>query len=239
MNDQLETAQAEPGTTFRNVMVLLAIAVAGAGFFLVRARLDARMRKLGLADPDAKRHLVTEPMKKNASTYTAKPAPDFALIDSAGNPLSLKELTQEKLTVVYFVKDGCPCSETYEPFMQEVGRNYSDVAHFLAVIDGTRETAAAWSSRFVLPYRIAFDPKSETMARWGATNSAFTALVDRSGNIVEYWPGYSHTMLETLGGRIAELAGVPRRRLALLDAPSQLFTGCAFGTEDPSEIVRP
>ncbi len=239
MNDQAESTGFEPGNTFRNLLVLLAIAVAGAGFFLVRARLDARMRQLGLADPDAKKHLVTEPMKQNASAYAAKPAPELNLTDSAGKPISLKDLTGEKLAVVYFVKDGCPCSETYEPFIQEVARNYSDVAHFIAVIDGSRETAAAWSSRFVLPYRIAFDPKSETMARWGATNSAFTALVDRSGNIVEYWPGYSLTMLETLGVKIAELAGVPRRRLALLDAPSQLFTGCAFGTEDPSEIVRP
>jgi len=113
------------------------------------------------------------------------------------------------------------------------------VVTVLAVIDGTRETAEAWSSRFVLPYRIAFDPKSETMARWGATNSAYTALVNREGKLVAYWPGYSRWMLEELSQKISEITGVPRRRLAILDAPSQLYTGCSFGTEDPSQVITP
>lgn len=237
-DDQAPSADA-PVSTFRNVMVLLAIAVAGAGFFLVRARMDARIRQLGLSDPEAKKHLVTEPMTKNAASFQDKPAPAVELTDSAGKPVSLRELTKAKPVVLYFVKDGCPCSETYEPFLQELARNYADVVTVLAVIDGTRETAQAWSSRFVLPYRIANDPTSETMARWGATNSAYTALVDREGKLVAYWPGYSRWMLEELSQKISEIAGVPRRRLAILDAPSQLYTGCSFGTEDPSQIIVP
>lgn len=239
MKPEAETRGPQPGSSVRNALVFLVIAVAGIGFFLFRARQDARMRQLGLTDPEAKKHLVTEPMSRNAKAFATKPAPVLELTDSEGKSIRLNDLAKDKLVVVYFVKDGCPCSETYEPFIQEVARNYSDVATFLAVIDGTRETAAAWSSRYVLPYPIAFDTTSATMASWGATNSAFTALVDRSGKVVDYWPGYSLTMLEDLGRGIAELAGVPRRRLALLDAPSRLYTGCSFSAEDPSEIVRP
>lgn len=239
MHDSVENSPERNGNSFRNILLLLAIGVAATGFFLFRARSDARLRREGLADPEAKKHLVTEPMTKNAASFQDKPAPSVALTDSEGRPVKLSDLSKEKPVVLYFIKDGCPCSETYEPFIQELARNYSDVVSVVGIIDGTQETAREWSTRFVDPYPIAFDPDSATMGRWGATNSAFTALVDRNGQLVAYWPGYSRWMLEELSQKISEIAGVPRRRLSILDAPSQLYTGCSFGTEDPSQIERP
>jgi peroxiredoxin len=220
------------------VILILATGLALAGYFLFQARQQAEAQRLGLSDPEAKKHLVTEPMTKKANELETRPAPEFELNDSNGKLQRLGDLRAEKPVVLYFIKDGCPCSQTYEPFMQEFASNYMDVAHFIGVIDGTQETAKAWSSRFVNPYPIAFDPTSRTMTRWQATNSAFTALIDKQGNVVAYWPGYSRWMLEELSQKLADLAGVPRRRLAVVDAPSQLYTGCSFGEEDPSEIVR-
>lgn len=220
------------------VLMILVAGLAAVGFFLFQAKRGAELQRQGLSDPEEKKHLVTEPMTKKAQERESKPAPEFQLTDSSGKLLRLADLRSEKPVVLYFIKDGCPCSQTYEPFIQEFARNYGDVAHVVGVIDGKRETAAAWSSRFVNPYPIAFDPTNETMITWGATNSAFTALIDRNGDIVAYWPGYSRWMLEEMSQKLADLAGVPRRRLAVVDAPSKLYTGCSFGEEDPSEIIR-
>ena len=219
------------------VLLILATGLGLAGYFLFQARQHAESQRLGLNDPEAKKHLVTEPMTQKAQELQTKAAPEFQLTDSNGKLQRLVDLRSDKPVVLYFIKDGCPCSQTYEPFIQEFASNYMDVAHFIGVIDGTQETARAWSSRYVNPYPIAFDPTSATMNRWQATNSAFTALIDKQGNVVAYWPGYSRWMLEELSQKLADLAGVPRRRLAVVDAPSQLYTGCSFGDEDPSEII--
>ena len=211
----------------------------GAGFFFFRARMDASLRNNGPADPEDKKHLVTEPMTKKAQSRETQPAPEFLLPDTQGKMFGLKTLRSEKPVIVYFIKDGCPCSETYEPFIQELARNYLDVAHFVGVMDGDQQTISAWSKRFVNPYPILGDPSNKTMNDWEATNSAFTALVDKEGNLVAYWPGYSRRMLEELSQKLSELTNVPRRRLAILDAPSQLYTGCSFGEEDPSLVIQP
>ena len=220
------------------ILVVLVIGFVAIGYFIFQAKKQAELQRLGLDDPEAKKHLVTEPMTKKAQEQESKPAPEFELTDSNGKLQRLADLRSEKPTIIYFIKDGCPCSETYEPFMQEFARNYLDVANVLGVIDGTQETARAWSSRYVNPYPIAFDPTSATMRQWEAPNSAFTALVDKQGNLVAYWPGYSRWMLEELSQKLADMTGVPRRRLAIVDGPSKLYTGCSFGDEDPSEIIE-
>ena len=228
-----------PSSPFAKLIIFLLLALVGIGFFLYRARSEAELRRKGLADPDAKKHLVTDSMKKKAMEQEKKTAPDFDLTDPAtGKRMSLKELTSSKPVVLYFIKDGCPCSQTYEPFIQEFASNYADIAHVVGIIDGDADTARRWSSRYVNAYPIINDPTNATMIRWGATNSAFTALVDKEGRLAAYWPGYSRWMLEEMSQKLAEMAGVPRRRLAVVDAPSQLYTGCSFGEEDPSEIVE-
>ncbi|MFM7131793.1 MAG: TlpA family protein disulfide reductase [bacterium] len=239
-DEKQNLAPAVPGQgSFKKALLVVALVVVGVGVFFVRARSEADLRRRGLADPEAKKHLVTDAMTEKAKQQELKPAPEFDLIDPvSGKSIRLKELAASKPVVVYFIKDGCPCSQTYEPFIQEFASNYADVAHVVGIIDGDADTARRWSSRYVNRYPIANDPANLTMIRWGATNSAFTALVDKQGKLVAYWPGYSRWMLEELSQKLAELAGVPRRRLAVLDAPSQLYTGCSFGEEDPSEIVR-
>lgn len=232
-------ADGQPGQgSLKKALMAVALVLVGVGVFFVRARSEADLRRRGMADPEAKKHLVTDAMTEKAKQQELKPAPEFDLTDPvSGKQISLKQLAGEKPVVVYFIKEGCPCSQTYEPFIQEFASNYADVAHVVGIIDGDADTARRWSSRYVNRYPIANDPTNATMIRWGATNSAFTALVDQQGKLVAYWPGYSRWMLEEMSQKLAELAGVPRRRLAVLDAPSQLYTGCSFGEEDPSEIV--
>lgn len=240
MNTKL-TPDSETGSSaspLNSLLSMLLVVLAGVGFFLYRAKSEAELRRRGLADPEDKKHLVTEPMTKKAQEKQSRPAPEFELPDTNGKFISLRQLRTEKPVIVYFIKEGCPCSETYEPFIQEFARNYLDVAHFVGVMDGTPDDAKLWSKRFVDPYPILNDPSNKTMNDWEATNSAFTALVDKNGNLVAYWPGYSRWMLEELSQKLSELTNVPRRRLSILDAPSQLYTGCSFGEEDPSLIIK-
>ena len=113
-----------PQSQISRAIILLFLSFVGAGIFFYQARTEADLRRRGLADTDDKKHLVTEPMTEKAKAQEQKPAPDFALTDPvSGKIISLKELTAEKPVVVYFIKDGCPCSQTYEPFIQEFASN--------------------------------------------------------------------------------------------------------------------
>lgn len=46
------------------IMVVLVIGLVTIGFFIFQAKKQAELQRLGLDDPEAKKHLVTEPMTK-------------------------------------------------------------------------------------------------------------------------------------------------------------------------------
>jgi hypothetical protein len=54
------------------------------------------------------------------------------------------------------------------------------------------------------------------------------ALINKSGQVEELWPGYSATMLQDLNRRAATLAGLAVESVETPDAPDELYSGCPY-----------
>jgi peroxiredoxin len=194
-----------------------------------RARLDSSLPAVStvtLIEPD--KHKVTPAMLEAAETHNKSLAPPFRLTDANGTIQDLSELVKDGPLVLVFIKDGCPCSVSAETYFNTIHSLYRGRLRFLGVIDGDANVARRWGSIQGVPFPILPDPKLEIAKQYGATNSAFVALINKSGQVEELWPGYSVSMLKDLNRRAAGLAGLEMETLETLDAPDELYSGCPF-----------
>ena len=130
--------------------------------------------------------------------------------------------------VLVFIKDGCPCSVSAEAYFNQLHAAYRGKIRFVGVIDGDPKTARKWGAIQGVPFPIVPDPKLDLMQSYGATNSAYVALIDRAGRIEEFWPGYSVSMLRDLNSKMSKLAHLETESIETPDAPEDLYSGCPF-----------
>ena len=134
--------------------------------------------------------------------------------------------SQQPLVLV-FIKDGCPCSESAQPFYNQLAQLYGEESRFLGVINGDLEVAARWGKVNKVAFPIMADAEQTIIRDYQAFNSAYVALV-QDGQIRRLWPGYSTGMLREAGAMLAELTGRPEGPLDLLDAPEEPYSGCPY-----------
>ena len=147
----------------------------------------------------------------------------------AGSPASaLPEGARGRPTVIFFIKEGCPCSEAADPCFRRLHTAYGDRVAFLGVIDGEAPDAERWAWEHDTPYPIIADPELKIVNAYQAERSAYVTLVTSEGTVDRLWPGYSASMLRSLGARLASAAGVTEARLDVSDAPEELTSGCSF-----------
>ncbi|QDV32824.1 peroxiredoxin family protein [Tautonia plasticadhaerens] len=178
-----------------------------------------------LADEE---HLVTPEMTRASEQMARRPAPGFRAVDQDGNRVVSSSMFGERPVVLVFIKDGCPCSTSAEPFYARLHDAYGDRAAFLGVIDGDRSVASRWVGDHGTPYPVLADPSLELARDFEARNSAYVALIDRDGEIVSLWPGYSEGILDEIAARLSELTGLPRADVGASEAPELPYSGCPF-----------
>jgi len=139
----------------------------------------------------------------------------------------IKESREHPL-VLFFIQEGCPCSELADPYFRGLHAAYGERVAFLGVIDGDLATAKDWSSRHHSPYTIVADPDQKLIEACGAERSAYVMLIAPGGKIEALWPGYSSAMLEELSVWLAAIIGQPRATLDTQGAPTAMASGCAF-----------
>lgn len=214
----------------RVLIVLFIVACAIVGGLLARARMGM--------DPSSNppepviidglsRHVVTPEMARASLARRGAPAPPFATVATDGSTHRLEEMLRHGPVILIFIKDGCPCSEAAQPFFNAIHAAYPDAA-IRGVINLEATAAQRWANRQNVQYPLLLDPQESLVRAYGAENSAHVVLIDESGRIVRHWPGYSDAMLRELGALIATMTGSPERPLDLLDAPSELYTGCPY-----------
>jgi peroxiredoxin len=180
----------------------------------------------------APRHPVTSEMQEAIDARLEKPAPDCVLPDAQGKSVSLKDLRHEGPVLVYFILDGCPCSDDAEPLFHSLYRHFDGRASFVGITDGDASVAKKWVERTRAPYPILPHPEKSLMKSYGAERSVYCALVRQDGSIERMWAGYSAEMLEEINARIAELLGEEPREFDPQYAPEKLSSGCSFFSED-------
>ena len=213
-------------------VVLLALIGSGIGAFgLARAKAVRRARLavvVSVTTPEPEKHKVTADMLASAGQRVKSLAPTFRGIDADGSTQDLAELIKSGPVVLVFIKDGCPCSASASPYFNALNTLYGGRLRMLGIIDGDAEVARRWGSANRVTFPILPDPRVEIAKSYGATNSAFVALVDREGRIDELWPGYAASMLHELNRRASALAGLTQEPFDASDAPEELYSGCPF-----------
>lgn len=179
------------------------------------------------------RHPVTATMAEEAEATARKPAPPFDAVDASGRRWTLESLTHERPLVLYFVKDGCPCSVDAEPLYQRMAEKFKTKVQFAAVINGGRFVADKWLKVMKTPYPVILDPDQRIIKDYGIERSVYLALMDPEGRIVKLWPGYSATMLKELNAALSTATGTRETPFDPLYAPVELSSGCSFASSVP------
>lgn len=173
------------------------------------------------------KHLVTPKMAEASRGMTDRPAPSFHLADIRGNMQDLDALRARGPILLTFVKRGCPCSESAQPYFNRLANAYP-AASFLAVIDAEAEPARRWAKDHDVAYPMIPDPACNVMRDYAAENSAYVVLIDTRGQIVHHWPGYSAGMLDEVGRNLATRTGERFAPIDVTDAPEDLYSGCPY-----------
>ena len=173
-------------------------------------------------------HPVTEAVSAAAAKASRGRATPVEAMGTDGRWRSPASASERRPLVLFFIQDGCPCSEAAEPHFQRVQAAYGKWASFLGVIDGDTATARGWSERHGTPYPVLADPERRLIAACKAERSAYVMLVARGGSVEALWPGYSAGMLADLGRRLARLTGQAEVPLDTQGAPDEMVSGCSF-----------
>jgi peroxiredoxin len=173
-------------------------------------------------------HPVTEAMSAAAATASGGRATPIEAMGTDGRRHSPASASERRPLVLFFIQDGCPCSEAAERHFQRMQAAYGEWVSFLGVIDGDTATARGWSERHGTPYPVLADPERRLIAACKADRSAYVMLVARGGSIEALWPGYSAEMLVDLGRRLARLTDRAEVLLGTEGAPDKLVSGCSF-----------
>lgn len=178
----------------------------------------------------AVRHVITTQMERIASGMLKNPAPAFDVPDMNGGKISLDSLINDRPLLIYFVKDGCPCSIDLDPILQKMYKKYDGRVNFAAVIDKDAATAVKWAHDNGTPYPIIPDPSLKIIKGFHVIASAFSALVNKKGEVVKMWPGYNQDLLKDMNEHIAKELGEKPTPFDTMYAPKEKAAGCAFPT---------
>lgn len=174
------------------------------------------------------RHPVTPEMEKAAAALKRTPAPKFMLTDHDSHQVGTGDLQLGKPSVLFFIKDGCPCSIEAQPVFNSLAKAYGGDAQFFGVIDSDTQAATAFVQANIVPFRMICDPKKGLMKGFQIQASASMALVDGKGQIVQIWPGYSQETMRQLNFLLGTLAKTGPREFDDADAPKTPTAGCTY-----------
>lgn len=192
---------------------------------------------LGVADPSAvadlsihrqEDHPVTQDMSAAADSLELMKAPDFNLPSVDGPSYSLKQLTDGKPLLIFFIEKECPCCLGAKFFVDKMLDLYGDSINAVGIINAEIGMAKAWKKATKPRFTVLMDPKQEVISAYKAERGVYTTVIGPDGMISKAYPGYSLDTLKEMSQRIAKLAGVPAKEFKSKAAPERLTSGCIF-----------
>jgi len=147
-----------------------------------------------------------------------KPAPDFTLPSTTGEPVSLKQFKGKKTVVLYFYpKDDTPgCTREACDFRDLVAEFEKANSVILGISTDPIESHLAFAAKHKLPFTLLSDAEAEVSKKYGVYKQKnlygkksmgierTTFVVDRTGRIAQIYPkvkveGHVATLLEFVG----------------------------------------
>jgi len=179
-----------------------------------------------LKEPE--KHVASPEMIRQAGERADRPAPPFSGTDGQGGAHDSRTMFGHRPVVLVFIKNGCPCSVSAQPFFDKIAKAFGDDTSFLGVIDGTSETARAWGEKYRVRIPILADPDVRIVRDYGAESSVYVVLIGQDGNMARVWPGHSREMLRELVSLLEARTGRKVGAIDFDDAPRDLMAGCPF-----------
>ncbi len=216
---------------------LLLTAVLAVGSFYAWTRLSAELSpdpmpersSVGELDtPSPQSHLATDRMIATSDKAAGTPAPDFQASGNDRKLYRLSEIVADRPAVLVFIKDGCPCSRSADPFLRRIHAAGGGWVPFFGVIDGGVMVADRWAEQTLTTFPILADPDLSIIHKYGAESSAYVAFIGPGGKIEKLWAGYSESMLKELADRMAPWVKSGMEPFDVSDAPIELYAGCPY-----------
>lgn len=173
-------------------------------------------------------HPVTSKMVRETEALARKALPLRKTKTYLGEPVVLAPAKGERPQFLVFIQDGCPCSVDAQPLFNALHKRFGTRIDFVGIIDGDAERARAWAVEKSSRFAIVPDPEKDLIRAYGATSSAYSALVTRQGRLLKMWPGFSVAYLQEMNRLMAKLLGGATQPFDALYAPLEPRTGCAF-----------
>ncbi len=120
-------------------------------------------------------------------------APDFSVLDTAGNSVNLSDLVG-KPVVLNFWASWCPPCKAEMPDFEEMYKQYGDRVHFMVVnlTDGTRETvdsAKAYVGAQGYTFPVYFDTTMQAANAYRVYSIPTTYFINADGTLLSYAEG--------------------------------------------------
>ena len=158
-------------------------------------------------------------MANNVLPVIGRPAPDFTLPSTTGEPISLKQFKGKKTVVLYFYpKDETPgCTREACDFRDHAEEFENARTVILGVSTDSLESHQHFREKQKLPFTLLSDEDAAVSKMYGVYKQKnlygkkylgierTTFVIDRTGRIAQIWPkvkveGHVNDVLEFVGG---------------------------------------
>jgi len=139
------------------------------------------------AEP-AEEEVVSEPAAEGETASEDIMAPDFEVIDGAGNPVKLSSFFGKPIVLNFWASWCGPCQSEMPDFNEKYAELGGDV-HFVMVnmTDGGRETietASAFIEKNGYDFPVLFDTKSAAAMTYGAYSLPTSFFINAEGYVI-------------------------------------------------------
>ena len=147
----------------------------------------------GLATTPPETQAPTQPEPEVTETQPTDPpaniAPDFTMLDTDGNEVTLAEFFGKPIILNFWASWCGPCKMEM-PEIQNFYEKYGENIHFLAVsVDDSVDTAKAFIETEGYTFPVYFDTTSMGAYTYGASSIPLTFFIDAEGNLTAYYMG--------------------------------------------------
>ena len=186
--------------TFLILCLVFVLVLAAAGVLYSRLAGDLQPGGLVTTPPEAQTPETTAPAEtpteaptEAAGTQPTEPekqtAPDFTMLDSEGNEVTLASFFGKPIILNFWASWCGPCKMEM-PEIQKFYETYGDEIHFLLVsVDDSADTAKAFIADAGYTFPVYFDTTSLGAYTYGASSIPLTFFIDAEGYPAAYYMG--------------------------------------------------